>query len=199
MRNMNEQNKDKVEWAENVIIVDADYADNVAFDLIVNFERMLERRIPQADMPLWLDCLALDGGLREGDNNVQVVLIHDKKSDNLKNFIPSSISEELSGKAFKDHIGEFSISAVHTESMATREQLFCDVMSTLGNLAEVKRIIGVPDIDYYNSVRSLLRDVDDEKNITLMAMQPMPGGNFKQEILGYSLMQALGIHADELK
>jgi hypothetical protein len=29
-------------------------------------------------------------------------------------------------------------------------------------------------------------------------MQPMPGGNFRQEILGYSLMNALGIHADEL-
>jgi len=29
-------------------------------------------------------------------------------------------------------------------------------------------------------------------------MQPMPGGNFRQEILGYSLMNALGIHADDL-
>ena len=30
-------------------------------------------------------------------------------------------------------------------------------------------------------------------------MQPMQGGNFKQEILGFSLMNALGIRADELK
>ena len=40
---------------------------------------------------------------------------------------------------------------------------------------------------------------DDEKRITLFAMQPMPTGNFRQEILGYSLMNALGISADELK
>ena len=40
---------------------------------------------------------------------------------------------------------------------------------------------------------------DDDKRITLFAMQPMPGGNFRQEILGYSLMNALGISAEEIK
>jgi hypothetical protein len=29
-------------------------------------------------------------------------------------------------------------------------------------------------------------------------MQPLEGGNFKQEILGYSLMNALGIKGNEL-
>ena len=41
-------------WCENVMVVDADYIDKVAFDLIVNFERMIERRIPQADMARWI-------------------------------------------------------------------------------------------------------------------------------------------------
>jgi hypothetical protein len=48
----------------------------------------------------------------------------------------------------------------------------------------------------------VLRHVDDStsemKRITVFAMQPMPGGNFRQEILGYSLMAALGISADEI-
>ena len=52
-------------WSENVIIVDADYVDNVAFNLIVNFERIIGRRIPQADLARWLVCIALDGGLRK--------------------------------------------------------------------------------------------------------------------------------------
>ena len=30
-------------------------------------------------------------------------------------------------------------------------------------------------------------------------MQQMPTGKFRQEVLGYSLMNALGIRADELK
>mgnify|MGYP001020189233 CR=1 FL=1 len=41
-----------------------------------------------------------------------------------------------------------------------------------------------------------LNDVDDElKHITLFAMQPLEGGNFKQAILGYSIMHAMGIKA----
>ena len=42
---------------KHVIIVDADYIDRVAFNLIVNFERMLERRIPQADLARWMECV----------------------------------------------------------------------------------------------------------------------------------------------
>ena len=54
--------------------------------------------------------------------------------------------------------------------------------------------------DAYDRLRDMLRKVeDDDKRITLFAMQPMPGGNFRQEILGYSLMNALGISANEIK
>jgi hypothetical protein len=37
-----------------------------------------------------------------------------------------------------------------------------------------------------------------QKRMTVFAMQPMAGGNFRQEILGYSLMAALGISGDEI-
>ena len=94
-------------WSENVILVDADYIDKVAFHLIVYFERMLERQIPKANMALWADCVALDGGLRQGDNLTQVVLIHSKDKKQLDHFAPSDFAAELTGKAFKDHLGEF--------------------------------------------------------------------------------------------
>ena len=55
------------------------------------------------------------------------------------------------------------------------------------------------DGDAYDQLRDMLRKVeDDDKRITLFAMQPMAGGNFRQEILGYSLMNALGISAKEI-
>lgn len=60
------------QWAPAVILVDADYLDRVAFDLTVNFERMIGRRIPEADLCHWVDCIALDGGLRPGNNQIQV-------------------------------------------------------------------------------------------------------------------------------
>jgi hypothetical protein len=53
----------QAKWSENVIIVDADYVDRVAFNLSVNFERMLMRRVPKADLARWIDCVALDGGV----------------------------------------------------------------------------------------------------------------------------------------
>ena len=65
---MNEDNnkiQPNGQWdCQNVIIADADYIDHVAFNLIVNFERMLMRRIPPADIARWIDCIALDGGMR---------------------------------------------------------------------------------------------------------------------------------------
>ena len=66
---MNTLDTNNIKWSENVIIADADYIDQVAFDLIVNFERMINRRIQPADMAQWAVCIALDGGLREGEHD----------------------------------------------------------------------------------------------------------------------------------
>ena len=197
---MNE-NRDK--WCENVILVDADYVDKVAFDLIVNFERMLGRRIPQGDMARWLECVALDGGLRPQTSDtihqtsIQVVLLH--KQAQMQNFQPG-VFADLDGKAFTGLLGEFMVSCVQVEEMVTMDDLFIDSMQVISNAAEVRRLIVVPNAEQlYNKVREGLRHADDEKRITVLAMQPMEGGNFRQEILGYSLMAALGIRGDELK
>ncbi len=188
---------------ENIIIADANYIDRVAFDLIVNFERMIGRRIPPADMARWLDCIALDGGIREGDNKIQVVLIHRKETKSLANFAPSDLINEFHEKAFKDHLGEFSITCLPIEDIVNADDFFLDVMETICSQQDVKRIMIVPDADneiLYNHIRfALRRQNDDNKHITVFSMQPMQGGKFQQEILGYSLMNAMGIKAEELQ
>ena len=189
-------------WSENVILIDADYVDKVAFNLIVNFERMIGRRIPQADMAKWIDCVALDGGIREGAHETLVVLIHQKDKTKLENFIPSDYERDLHGKAFKDHLGEFSLVAYPIEDIAGSENYFADALQLITAQKEVKRIMVIPNAEdpyIYNKVRETLNRLDDDdKHITVFAMQPMPGGNFRQEILGYSLMAALGINSDEI-
>ena len=202
---MNTLDTNNIKWSENVIIADADYIDKVAFDLTVNFERMINRRIQPADMAQWAVCIALDGGLREGEHETQVVLIHDKKSIAMKNFRPSNYETDLNAKAFKDDkLGEFIFSSYPTEEkMARKDEFLVEVARTVCNAKEVKRVMVIPnseDGDAYDQLRDMLRKVeDDDKRITLFAMQPMPGGNFRQEILGYSLMNALGISAKEIK
>lgn len=188
----------ETKWESSVILVDADYVDKVAFDLTVNFERMIGRRIPQADMALWLECVALDGGLRPVESQViQVVLLH--KGAQMDNFTPGSFAE-LDGKAFEGRLGEFLISCVPVEDLTTMDDLFVDSMQVIANAEEVQRLIVVPDAEHiYNKVREGLRHADPDKHVTVLAMQPMEGGNFRQEILGYSLMAALGIRSEEIK
>jgi hypothetical protein len=187
-------------WTENVILVDADYVDRVTFHLIVNFERMLGRRIPQADMARWIDCIALDGGLRQGNNETQVVFIHGRKKTALDNFTPGQFASELNEKAFRDNLGEFQLAAYPTEDLVSQDDFFLDALRLIASQPEVKRIMVVPDAEHiYNKVASVLRQLHTEdKHITVFAMQPMPGGSFAQEILGYSLMSALGIRSDEI-
>lgn len=189
------------QWSENVIIADADFMDKVAFDLTVNFERMLMRRVPKADLARWIDCIALDGGIREGENEVQVVLIHNKENTELENFTPAHYKEELDGKAFKDHLGEFSINTYPVEELVSKADFIAEAAQIACSQKEVKRVMVVPDDEEtYAKVRHALKRIDDEgKRITLFAMQPMEGGNFRQEILGYSLMSALGINGEEIK
>lgn len=199
---MNESMEKQPKWSENVIIADADYIGSVAFNLIVNFERMIGRRIHNADTARWIDCIALDGGVREGDHQTQVIFLHDSNKVAIENFTPGRHKEELDGKAFKDNLGEFVISSVTPEKLAKKSDLLLDILQMACSKEEVKRIMVVPnaeDGELYAMLQHTLRDVSDDKRITVFAMQPMPGGNFRQEILGYSMMSALGIKADEIK
>ena len=195
-------NQQETKWSENVMLVDADYVDMVAFNLIVNFERMLGRRIPKADLAKWVDCVALDGGLRAGGHETLVVLAHQKSKAQLDNFAPGNYAAELDGKAFKDSLGEFVISAVAIEAIADSEDYLTEALRLVTAQKEVKRVMVIPNAEdpyIYNKVREALNRVDDdEKRITVFAMEPKPGGNFRQEILGYSLMAALGIASDEI-
>ena len=188
-------------WSEIVILVDAEYVDKVAFDLIVNFERMLGRRIPQADIAQWLECIALDGGLRplndaNSERSIQVVFLHQQSQ--MENFKPGAF-KELDGQAFSGRLGEFLISSVKVEEMVTKEDLYIDSLQIIANAEEVKRLMVISDTDHiYNKVRDALRTADPDKHITVFTMQPMQGGDYRQEILGYSLMAALGIKSEEL-
>lgn len=195
-------------WCENVIIADADYADRVAFDLTVNFERMLERRISQADLSTWLVCMALDGGV-SSQGATQAILLHSKQKKRLDNFLPADFAVELNGQAFRDErLGEFQIATVPVEAdMVGREDLFLDIVGTVLTQPEVKRVVIVPNAEegtLYDDLRETLRRHDQQgeeaqKSVTILTMEPRAGGRFQQDMLGYSLMAALGIKGEELK
>ena len=202
LQGMDTQINSEAQWSENIIIADADYVDSVAFDLIVNFERMIGRRIPAADLARWIDCVALDGGIREGEHQTQVVLIHRKDRKGMENFMLSDYESDLNGKAFKDHLGEFMLSSLPIEEIVDETDFLMEIVQAACEQPNVKRVMIVPNFErdgLYDRMRHVLQQVDDDKRITVFAMQPLSGGNFRQEILGYSLMNALGIKSEEIK
>jgi len=183
-------------FRDTVILVDADYVDGVAFDLTVNFERMLMRRISKADLAHWLVCVSLDGGLQAGENEVQVAMIYRKAT--MQNFQPGDLLADVDGKAFRDpQLGEFEMKAFRDEQL-TGEDFLCEVLRALLSADEVKRIVLVPDMGRSGAELKHLLAQQRGKDVTLLSMQPEAGRGFQSEILGYSLMQALGIRSNEL-
>lgn len=200
-----------MQWGENVIIADAEYIDNVAFNLIVNFERMIGRHIPPADMAQWVECIALDGGVnRDGAAKMEtnVILVHDSKQKEMNNFNPASFDADYDGKAFKGDLGEFSFLTVVSDEKSeamTKVDVLTDILAAMADEPKVKRVMLIPNLEQTGTLdilQPVLRHLDrtcQDKRITLFAMQPMTGVPCRTEILGYSLMAALGIRADEIK
>ena len=187
------------EWKENVVLIDADHLDSVCFNLIVNFERMLGRRIPQADLCHWLDCIALDGGLRPGDNEVQVIFLHSKDKEKMANTTPSTFAKDLNGQAFKDNLAEFTLASFPVEEVVTMADFYMQSLDALIEAKDVKRILLIPALEEYGDrVRQTIMKAEG-KEITLFTMQPTQERGYMQELLGYSLMSALGIRGEELQ
>ena len=191
---------DNTPCQENMILADADYIDKVAFDLTVNFERMIGRRIPKADLARWAECVALDGGLREGNHSTHLLLLHDKTHMALENFMPGHYLKDITGKAFRSPLGEFTMSAVSSEDdIINKNELFCQLVEFLAAQEGIRRLMVVPAEENLQQVCSALQKADPtDMFVTLFAMQPLTGGPYRSEILGYSIMSALGIRSDEL-
>ena len=182
-----------------VVLVDADYLDRVAADLTLNFGRMIGRSIAKADLCHWLDCVLLDGALSPGHNEVQVHMLHAKQKAALEHFQPSRFDEDLNGLSFDDNLGHFSLFAFPVEDVVRSDEFFLQSLTMLADAAEVEKLLVVGDTQSYGKGMVDICQNTDGKDITLFAMEPVMGQGFKTEILGYSLMSAMGISADELR
>ena len=86
--------------------------------------------------------------------------------------------------------------------MVTKQDFLTDMARTICNHKDVKRVMLIPNAENEQALdhlRHMLKDVDDDKRVTLFTMQPTLGGRFRQELLGYSLTNAMGVKADEFR
>lgn len=190
-------NKSQQEFQENVILIDADFVDSIAYNLSQNFQQMLFRNIPLTDLAEWLVCVALDGGVPEGKNTIQCIFIHSKEKYFLEQFHPGDIVNELDGTAFYDpSLGEFQMSCLPIEDLAG-EDFFSQCAQILLNAKEVKRLILVPDLQLSEEkLLPMIKEENQNKQVTLLSMTPAQ--DIPHTMLGFSLMHAMGIRSDEL-
>ena len=156
--------------------------------------------MPKADLPVLMECLALDAGLQFGENNIQVLLIYDKESENMSTCQPGDLRQELNNVAFKSHLGEFAFYSFEPSDMAGRDELFLESLRVVADAKDVKRLIAVPaEEEYGNEVPAILNKVDGKDGMTVFGMNPPTEAiAYQWEMLGFAVLQALGIKADEL-
>lgn len=190
----------KIEFAPNVMLIDASYLDRVGRDMAEHFSPIIKRELPKADLANLLECLALDAGIALGENNVQVIFIYDEESKSMSFCSPSDMEKELNNVAFQSQLGEFSIYSFQPSEMALREDLFIEALMLADESKDVKRIIAVADEDaYIEKADKTLNKVKDKEGVTLFGMNPPKGEcTYQFEMLGFPILQSLGIRADEL-
>lgn len=194
-----------MKFSGNVILIDVTFINEVACHAKKFLSEKVGRELPEIDLLAWLSYIALDAGLREGDNEIQVLLVSDDGTHQLKNCEPSDL-DSLDGMACRTPLGEFSFSCVTPARITSCEELFLDLMNLLLDSADVKRLMLVPfHLLYGHWVEEGLRKYFNGKSeeecgkafyfITEELLQPVP---CRSDSIAYSLTQALGVKSDEL-
>lgn len=161
------------------ILIDADFIDQLAFELTVNFERMLERRVQKLDIAHWVDCLMLDAqndlGFSLGDvgaglnasphdaqdvgagfiparqtPSVQVIFLYTEGKEALRNCQPAHLDTDLNATATQTRIAEYLFASNKVEpSLTTMGDLFCESLGVLLRDEKTDHILLVGDLWAY--------------------------------------------------
>ena len=179
------------------LLIDAEMLDKTAFGLIVNFERVFERRLPKANMNKWLYAAALDGGFpQKSENTIDAILIKSPDYKEMRNFDIDMLECEEPIKSYKNEAGCFKLYIKNAEEgIATTFLLFLNLFSKIKN--DIDNLICMPAPEYIRNITNYAHSSDI--NISLLVMEPIMGYGFSQELLTYSLFYSLGISTEEIR
>ena len=185
-------------WSPNLILVDADYLDEMVTGVRSHFQTVIGRQIPSADLCQWLDCIALDGGLREGKQEIQCVFLHSKEKERFQQIVPAHFENELNGKAFEDYVGEFILQSFPVERVVSQADFFVESLEAALASSDVKRVMVVGDMENYGEKVTKKLAEDHGKEVIVFSLRPEEGKGYTSENIAFPLLAALGIRGDEL-
>ena len=190
----------ELKFAEKVILIDAAYIDKVTKDLSQHFGQLIGRELPKADLPIFLECVAMDAAIQPGENVLQVLFVYDKNQTKIDAFNPSDLKKELNDVAFKSQLGEFQLNTFEPSDMADKEAFFLESVRLVADAKEVKHLVVVPDeMEYGDKLPEIFDKVDGKESIHVLGMNPLASSDkYHWEMMGYAVLQALGIRSDEI-
>ena len=190
----------ELKFAEKVILIDAAYINKVTKDLSQHFGQVIGRELPKADLPIFLECVAMDAAIQPGDNVLQVLFVYDKNENKMDAFNPGDLKKELNDVAFKSQLGEFQLNTFEPSDMADKEAFFLESVRLIADAKEVKHLVVVPsESEYGDKLPEIFEKVDGKESIHVLGMNPpSPSDKYQWEMLGYAVLQALGIRSDEI-
>ena len=193
-------NNNELKFAEKVIMIDAAYINKVTLDLSKHFGQVIGRELPKADLPIFLECVAMDAAIQPGDHTLQVLFVYDKSQSKMDAFNPGDLKKELNDVAFKSQLGEFQLNAFEPSDMADRGAFFLEAVKLVADAKEVKHLVVVPsETEYGDKLPEIFNKVDGKESIYVLGMNPLESSDkFRWEMLGYAVLQALGIRSDEI-
>ena len=190
----------ELKFAEKVILIDAAYINKVTKDLSQHFGQVIGRELPKADLAIFLECVAMDAAIQPGDNVLQVLFVYDKNESKMDAFNPSDLKKDLNDVAFKSQLGEFQLNAFEPSEMADKETFFLESVRLIADAKEVKHLVVVPsESEYGDKLPEIFDNVDGKESILVLGMNPpAPSDKYQWEMLGYAVLQALGIRSNEI-
>ena len=190
----------ELKFAEKVILIDAAYINKVTKDLSQHFGQVIGRELPKADLAIFLECVAMDAAIQPGDNVLQVLFVYDKNESKMDAFNPSDLKKELNDVAFKSQLGEFQLNTFEPSDMADKEAFLLESVRLIDDAKEVKHLVVVPsESEYGDKLPEIFEKVDGKESIHVLGMNPpAPSDKYQWEMLGYAVLQALGIRSDEI-
>ena len=190
----------ELKFAEKVILIDAAYINKVSKDLSLHFGQLIGRELPKADLPIFLECVAMDAAIQPGENVLQVLFVYDKNQTKIDAFNPSDLKKELNDVAFKSQLGEFQLNTFEPSDMADKEAFFLESVRLVADAKEVKHLVVVPDeMEYGDKLPEIFDKVDGKESIHVLGMNPLASSDrYHWEMMGYAVLQALGIRSDEI-
>lgn len=193
--------KEELKTDEFVILIDAAYLDEVGHSMNGYFSYIVKRKLPKADLPALVEGLALDAGIRPGDNHIQIILVYPKGMKTFSFCEPSDLNEELHCVAFRSNLGEFSFASYSTENLTTREELYSDFIQTLSVSQNTQKVMIVGDMELYgeDAVKALEQAKNREVYYFSVDMQKAANYSFKYCNLGFALLHAMGVRSEELE